>query len=142
MWTSRCIREKSERLSARMAPEKTTFVSLLSGRIPASSGSVYFCGSDISNLSVHQRVRQGIAYTFQITSIFANLSVYENVATAAQNRYGKPTGDDIRAHTEATLNKVNLHHIADQRAKDLAYGHQRLLEVAMGLVLNPRLLNF
>ena len=120
---------------------KTTFVSLLSGRVPASSGSVYFCGDDISNLSVHQRVRQGIAYTFQITSIFANLSVFENVATAAQNRFGEGSGD-VTTYAEEALDKVNLRQMADRRASDLAYGHQRLLEVAMGLALNPRLLIF
>ena len=59
---------------------KTTFVSLLCGRIRASKGKVFFNGSDISNLPVYKRISSGIGYTFQITSIFSNLTVYENVA--------------------------------------------------------------
>ena len=61
---------------------KTTFVSLLCGRINASAGKVVFCGKDISDLPVFERISNGIGYTFQITSIFVNLTVYENVALA------------------------------------------------------------
>ena len=120
---------------------KTTFVSLLSGRIPATSGRVAFCGKDISRLPVYQRVRHGIAYTFQITSIFSNLTVLENVATAAQNRCGGD-GENLRSHAVAALEKVQLEGWANHRACDLAYGHQRLLEVAMGVALNPKLIIF
>src|SRR5690606_35701918 len=59
---------------------KTTLVSLVCGRIPASKGSVIFDGRDISRLPAYRRVRLGIAYTFQITSIFSGLTVFDNVA--------------------------------------------------------------
>src|SRR5690606_11490156 len=82
------------------------------------------------------RVRLGIAYTFQITSIYARLSVFDNVALAVQSR-GTP---DLAAATHAALTRVGLETHADQIAGNLAYGHQRLLEIAMGLALKPKLL--
>ena len=63
---------------------KTTFVSLVSGRIQPSSGMIVFDGADITNLPAYARVRLGIAYTFQITSVFANLTAYDNVALPVQ----------------------------------------------------------
>ena len=65
---------------------KTTFVSMLCGRIPVSSGRIMFNGQDVTQLPAHKRIQKGMAYTFQITSIFAELSVYENVALAVQPR--------------------------------------------------------
>ncbi|MFT7058218.1 MAG: branched-chain amino acid transport system ATP-binding protein [Pseudorhodobacter sp.] len=115
---------------------KTTFVSLLCGRIPVQSGSIQFDGTDITHLAAHARVARGIAYTFQITSIYANLPVYDNVALAVQRRGSKA----LRADTMAGLARVGLEGRADQIAGTLAYGHQRLLEIAMGLALHPKLL--
>lgn len=111
---------------------KTTFVSLISGRLVPSSGNVLFEGEDITELAAFKRVRRGIAYTFQITSIYANLTVAENVALAA-HRPGANASLDY-------LDRVGLADRAGQVAGTLAYGHQRLLEVAMGLALHPRLL--
>lgn len=114
---------------------KTTLVGLLSGRIAMQTGTIILGGEDISRLPAHARVARGIAYTFQITSIYARLSVFDNVALAVQRHSG-----DLRAGTLAALARVGLDHLADQRAGTLAYGHQRLLEIAMGLALRPRLL--
>ena len=111
---------------------KTTFVSLISGRIPPSAGRVLFEGEDVTALPAFARVRRGIAYTFQITSIYANLSAEENVALAA-HRPGQ--GGNIEH-----LARVGLAERAGQIAGTLSYGHQRLLEVAMGLALKPKLL--
>jgi len=97
---------------------KTSFVSLLCGRVRVQSGRIAFDGRDITNLPAHTRVSCGIAYTFQITSIFANLPVFDNIALA----------------------RVGLEGRADQIAGALSYGHQRLLEIAMGLALRPKLL--
>ncbi|TIV21291.1 MAG: ABC transporter ATP-binding protein, partial [Mesorhizobium sp.] len=63
---------------------RATFVSLLSGRIRPSSGAVVFDGVDITAMPAYQRVRLGVAYTFQITSVFANLTVFDNVALPVQ----------------------------------------------------------
>ncbi len=111
---------------------KTTFVSLISGRIAPSAGTILFEGDDVTALPAHRRVRRGIAYTFQITSIYANLTAEENVALAAH----RPGQKGNREH----LARVGLADRAGQVARTLSYGHQRLLEVAMGLALKPKLL--
>lgn len=111
---------------------KTTFVSLISGRLPPSAGAILFEGEDVTGLPAFRRVQKGIAYTFQITSIYQNLSVAENVALAAHQPGGRAS--------LAPLERVGLADRAAQIAGTLAYGHQRLLEVAMGLALKPKLL--
>ncbi|MFD1807662.1 ATP-binding cassette domain-containing protein [Gemmobacter lanyuensis] len=76
---------------------KTTFVSLLSGRLQPDAGQIRFDGADVTRLPAHARVAQGIAYTFQITSIYAGLTVADNLALAVQRHptrdlAGKPRG--------------------------------------------------
>jgi branched-chain amino acid transport system ATP-binding protein len=115
---------------------KTTFVSLLSGRVPAQSGTILLRGRDITRLPAHARVHAGIAYTFQITQVFAALPVFDNVALAVQSRGGRP----IATEAMAALERVGLAERADQIAGTLSYGHQRVLEIAMGLALKPVLL--
>lgn len=115
---------------------KTTFVGLLSGRITPDRGTITLAGKDITRKPAHERVRMGIAYTFQITSIYPGLSVFDNVALAAQARGAK----DLTVEVQTALARVNMAGLADQPAATLSYGHQRLLEVAMGLALNPRVL--
>jgi len=120
---------------------KTTFVSLISGRIQPSSGMIVFDGADITSRPAYLRVRQGIAYTFQITSVFANLSAYDNVALPVQRTLtdGRSKGA-VRTGVMAALERTGLADRAHMPAGQLSYGHQRLLEVAMGLALKPRLL--
>jgi branched-chain amino acid transport system ATP-binding protein len=115
---------------------KTTFVSLLSGRRMPQSGAILLAGEDITRLPAHARVRKGIAYTFQITSIFPRLSVFDNVALAVQSHGAR----DLPAKTRDALVRVGLGGLEDQEAQTLSYGHQRLLELAMGLALAPRVL--
>ena len=115
---------------------KTTFVSLLSGRRLPQSGAILLDGEDITRLPAHLRVRKGIAYTFQITSIFPRLTVFDNVALAVQSRGAK----GLATQTRAALARVGLAVLEEQEAQTLSYGHQRLLELAMGLALKPRLL--
>lgn len=115
---------------------KTTLVSLLAGRRLPQSGSILLDGDDITRLPAHARVRKGIAYTFQVTSIFPRLTVFDNVALAVQSHGAK----DLPAKTRAALARVGLQDLEAQEAQTLSYGHQRLLELAMGLALNPRLL--
>jgi branched-chain amino acid transport system ATP-binding protein len=118
---------------------KTTFVSMLIGRISASSGSIRFEGRDITALPSHVRVAKGMAYTFQITSVFTRLSLEENVALAARRRLGRDKPAIIAEVTQA-LGRVGLADRMAQIAGDLSYGHQRLLEIAMGLAQRPHLL--
>ncbi|PBB98112.1 ABC transporter ATP-binding protein [Mesorhizobium sp. WSM3862] len=120
---------------------KTTFVSLLSGRIRPSSGMIVFDGADITTMPAYKRVRLGVAYTFQITSVFANLTAYDNVALPVQRTLtdGRSKGQ-VRSGVMAALERTGLADRAGTPAGQLSYGHQRLLEVAMGLALRPRLL--
>ncbi len=118
---------------------KTTFVSLLCGRIAPSGGQVCFLGQDVTTLPAHRRIGMGMAYTFQITSVFGNLTVQENIALAVQRRRAG-NGRALESETRAALAQVGLTDRAEQPARALSYGHQRLLEIAMGLGQRPRLL--
>ena len=115
---------------------KTTFVSLLCGRIKASKGKVFFNGVNISHLPVFTRISMGIGYTFQITSIFFNLTVSENITLALKNK----RNEEKKSIVSEVLNKVGLIDRINQRSGDLSYGHQRLLELAMGIAQRPKLL--
>ena len=115
---------------------KTTLVSLLCGRIEPSEGTVTFEGRDITALPAHKRIQAGMAYTFQITSVFADLSVSENVALAARRRWS----DGVAGRVAEAIDRVGLPDAPDTVAGELSYGHQRLLEVAMGVVQAPKLL--
>jgi branched-chain amino acid transport system ATP-binding protein len=117
---------------------KTTFVSLLSGRIATQSGSISLAGQDITRTPAHARVRKGLAYTFQITSIFPGLTVFDNVALAAQG--GTQPARDLHSAVRAALDRVGMGALSQAPAGTLSYGHQRLLELAMGLALSPRVL--
>jgi branched-chain amino acid transport system ATP-binding protein len=122
---------------------KTTFVGLICGRLAPSSGAITFDGEDITELPAHRRVRRGIAYTFQITSVFPNFTAWDNVALAAQRVHEERHRRSTRALRHAidgALERTGLAGRAGQVAGTLSYGHQRLLEVAMGLALKPRLL--
>lgn len=111
---------------------KSTFVGMVSGRIPASEGEVWFEGENVTALPAHARIKKGMAYTFQITAVYARLSLFDNIALALGHRR--------RADVLAALDRVGLVDRAAQAAGDLAYGHQRLLEIAMGVAQHPRLL--
>ncbi len=111
---------------------KSTFVGMVAGRIAATRGRVRFDGQDITALPAHRRIRMGLAYTFQITAIYARLTLAQNIALALGS-------DDLAAAQEA-LDRVGLTERLDQLAGDLSYGHQRLLEIAMGVAQAPKLL--
>lgn len=111
---------------------KSTFVGMVSGRIPASDGEVWFEDENITALPAHARIKKGMAYTFQITAVYARLSLFDNIALAL--------GQREQAQVLAALDRVGLADRALQIAGDLSYGHQRLLEIAMGVAQQPRLL--
>ena len=121
---------------------KTTFVSLLCGRIFPNKGAIYFNEKNITKMPPHRRVEKGIVYTFQITSVFKNFTIHDNVALPAQKRLqldGKPL-NTLNQQVLAILEEVSLQNYADKRAGTLSYGHQRILEIAMGIALKPQLL--
>jgi len=118
---------------------KTTLVSMLVGRLVPSAGKVFFDGRDVTGLPVHKRVVLGMAYTFQITSVFLRLTLHENVALAARRRLRHDKAA-VEEQVAAALDHVGLLQHAGRRADELSYGHQRLLEIAMGIAQKPRLL--
>ena len=104
-------------------------------------------GRDITRLRSWERALLGIVYTFQVTSIYRKLSVHDNVALAAQRRRLRTPLDwialdrrPVEAAVDAALAEVGLGDLRGQQAGALAYGHQRLVEVAMALALGPELL--
>jgi branched-chain amino acid transport system ATP-binding protein len=117
---------------------KSTFVGMVCGRIPATRGSVSFDGTDITTMAAHERIRKGMAYTFQITSVFQGLSVRENINLAARRRLGK-NKLAVTRKTDEVLERLNIANRSDQLASNLSYGHQRILEIGMGLAQDPRL---
>jgi len=126
---------------------KTTLVGLISGALRADSGNIQFMGSDISSLPQHDRVRSGLARSYQITSIFRKLSVLDNLALAVQARSGssfsfwRPLEKETRLFEEASsiLGEIGLAEKKNHLAATLAHGEQRALEVGLALATQPRL---
>ncbi len=118
---------------------KSTFVGMLCGRIRETRGEVHFSGQDITGLPAHRRIGLGMAYTFQITSVFSRLSLHENVALAVRRNRERPNRQEVDSKVGSVLERVGLRDRSGQAAGDLSYGHQRLLEIAMGLGQEPRL---
>lgn len=121
---------------------KSTLVGLIAGRIRPDAGTIALAGEDITRLPAPARVRRGIGYTFQVTSVFAGMSVFDNVALAAQGGRGRAAarGGGLAVAVGEALERVGLASLAGDEAGTLSHGHQRLLELAMGLALCPQLL--
>lgn len=127
---------------------KSTLANLITGILAPSGGTIRFEGRDIGALSEVRRVKAGIAKTFQITTLFARLTVRENIRLALIEREGRgfamlrPADADARTEAEIDgyLAQFNLTELADRAVRGLAYGQQRLVEMALTLALRPRLL--
>jgi branched-chain amino acid transport system ATP-binding protein len=127
---------------------KTTFFNLLSGFFPPSTGRILFDGRDVTMVAAHRRVRLGMARTFQITEIFPELSVRENLRIGVQTAAGYAlrlwTSRSERAAVEAKIDELlalaDLTGKAGRLVGELAHGDQRVVEIATALTLRPRLL--
>tara|TARA_Y100000758_G_scaffold119638_1_gene84250 strand:- start:1705 stop:2454 length:750 start_codon:yes stop_codon:yes gene_type:complete len=127
---------------------KTTLFNLLTGVLTASEGQVIFEGRNITSLPVHDIIQLGISRTFQLTHLFPELSVLENVRIAAQARNnrrwyflgGSQIINDSKATALEAIKKLGLGDRATIQAGMLSHGDQRLLEIAMALSQNPKLL--
>lgn len=127
---------------------KTTLVNVMSGDLPPSSGRIVFGGEDITRLSIAQRVRRGLVRTFQITRLFTSLTAEENIALAIMQRKRMTrrffsvaaNASDVRTECRDLLQSLGIGHLAALPVVKLAYGQQRLLELAIGLALNPKVL--
>ena len=127
---------------------KTTFFNLISGFFPPTSGRIEFNGRDITRALPHERVWAGIARTFQITEIFPELTVRENLRIAVEvtaglrlsPRLSRAADREIRARLAELLDMGGLTEKADRLVGELSHGDQRATEILMALALKPRLL--
>ena len=127
---------------------KTTFFNLVSGLIAPTSGRIYFDGRDVTALTPEQRVGLGIARTFQITEIFPELTVGENLRIAVEVTSGqrlrlwrsRRRDGEVRVRVDELLGLVGLQPRADRLVGELSHGDQRATEILMALALEPRLL--
>lgn len=127
---------------------KTTLVSLLSGQLRQDAGKVLFAGEDTVGLDMAQRVKIGLARSFQVPKLFPRLSALENVAIAVQGRsgssfrfFGDATREDgLNRQAKKYMADVGFSGADDRLASDLSHGEQRQLEVAMALATEPKVL--
>ena len=126
---------------------KTTLIGQISGMVGCDAGTIAFQGSDITQSKAHERVRAGLARSYQITSIFKRFSVLENLALAVQARSGssfsfwRPLAKETALFDEARsiAAEVGLQEKLSLEAAKLAHGEQRALEVGLALATRPRL---
>jgi branched-chain amino acid transport system ATP-binding protein len=127
---------------------KTTLVNLLTGVLKPDAGQLRLFGEEVTSASAAVRTRKGLVRTFQISSLFAQLTVFENVFIAVTQAAGRsfqiwrPAGreSDLLQRTEALLEQLKLQDDRHRKVTEIAYGRQRLVEIAIALALQPRVL--
>jgi branched-chain amino acid transport system ATP-binding protein len=127
---------------------KTTLFRLIAGDVPPSQGRIFLFGREVTRLPAHRRARLGLSRTFQVTNLFAGLSVLDNVRLAAQA--GQPgrwrrlgpvrPGDRVGLAAMEALERAGIAARAGDRVAELSHGEQRQLEVALALATSPKLL--
>ncbi|MEW9617008.1 ABC transporter ATP-binding protein [Shinella sp. S4-D37] len=127
---------------------KTTFVNLVTGNLLPNSGTVALGGEDVTRLGPTERVRRGLVRSFQVTRLFSEMTPEEHVALAVLQREGRSgrmfashrAMPDVMDEVHALLARLGIAHLARHRVSEIAYGQQRLLELALALALKPRVL--
>jgi branched-chain amino acid transport system ATP-binding protein len=127
---------------------KTTLINLLTGVLAPTAGRIVLEGEDISQLAPHKRVQRGMVRTFQINQLFASMTPLETLALVVSQQRGlgasfwRPLGarEEIAVRCESLLKQFHLWEVKDQRTEHLAYGKRRLLEIAIALACEPRVL--
>jgi ABC-type branched-subunit amino acid transport system ATPase component len=127
---------------------KTTFVNMLTGLLAPSSGRVLLDGEDVTRLTQAARVKRGLGRTFQINALFPEMSALDNVALSVAERHGVAARlwrsasrhGDVREEAFELLRALGLSADAGTRIADLPYGKQRLIEIAIALGIQPRVL--
>jgi branched-chain amino acid transport system ATP-binding protein len=127
---------------------KTTFFNLISGFFPPTSGRIIFQGQDITGMPEHKRVKLGMARTFQVTEIFPELTVRENIRVAVEVADGRRLSPWVsradRVRLEGRIVELmemgGIAPMADRLVGELSHGDQRATEIMMSLALNPKLL--
>ncbi len=127
---------------------KTTFVNLVTGNLRPDSGEVRLNGEAVTKIDAIGRVRRGLVRSFQVTRLFQEMTPAEHIALAIlqrDGRAGKMFGNflsmpDVMDEASALLAKLGLHDLMHRKVSEIAYGQQRLLEIAMALALKPKVL--
>lgn len=127
---------------------KSTLFNVISGRLAPTDGMIALFGAPIAGLAPQQIARQGLARSFQITSIFETLTVFENIRTAVLWRVGRGNGlfrrasrmEDVRARTDDIIAQVGLVAARDTPAGQLSYAEQRALEIGLIVACDARVL--
>ncbi|MBO9513163.1 MAG: ABC transporter ATP-binding protein [Variovorax sp.] len=127
---------------------KTTLVNLLTGVLRPDAGSLRLFGEEVTAAPAAVRTRKGLVRTFQISSLFAQLTVFENVFIAVAQAAGRGFSlwrvagrqRDLLERTEALLERMKLKTDMHRKVSEIAYGRQRLVEIAIALALRPRVL--
>lgn len=127
---------------------KTTFINVLSGRQKPTHGRVLLGDRDITNCSAHERARQGIGRSFQITKVFSGMTVFENLRLARQAAAFRlqpfwssvDTYRELSGRAEAMMEEIGLARLRNQPAEELSHGDQRALELGITLMTDPEIL--
>lgn len=127
---------------------KTTLVDLVAGSLKPDSGEVLIAGEAVTRLGPEQRVKRGLVRSFQVTRLFQDMTPVEHVALAVLQRMGRAGRmvghyldmPDVMAETTDLLGRLGLDGLSDCKVREIAYGQQRLLELALALALKPRVL--
>lgn len=127
---------------------KTTLFKMIAGDVPPTVGSIELFGRDVTKLDTARRARLGVGRTFQVSNLFRDMTVLDNVRVAARGGtaqarvFWRTQGlrDDVSARAMEMLDSVDLVGRRDDTVADLSHGEQRQLEIAMALVTDPRIL--
>ncbi|MBN8953043.1 MULTISPECIES: ABC transporter ATP-binding protein [unclassified Rhizobium] len=127
---------------------KTSFVNLVTGNLPADSGEVRIAGHNVNKVDAIGRVRRGLVRSFQVTRLFQDMTPAEHIGMAVLQRTGRSgrmfgnflSMADVMAETEELLRTLGLATLAHRKVSEIAYGQQRLLEIAVAMALKPKVL--
>lgn len=127
---------------------KTSFVNLVTGNLQTDSGEVRIAGQNVNKIDAIGRVRRGLVRSFQVTRLFQDMTPAEHVGMAVLQRTGRSgrmfgnflSMRDVMAETEELLGTLGLAALAHRKVSEIAYGQQRLLEIAVAMALKPKVL--
>lgn len=138
-------------MSAVIGPNgagKTTLFNLITGHIPSDDGTVVYENEDITTARPEKIVRLGMVRAFQVASLFLEETVFDNVYLAALSNFhqnkkifrNRNVFTEAREHAEMILTKIGLHDFRDVKASELSHGDQKILDIAIALTMNPKIL--